>query len=140
MTTSAMTPLSMLMTDRGSQIQTPNNTYGSFLADDTDDHTLLVKGHGKSKLNVYISNPANQVATVKVYALHSATGAVGDIGTFYLGTFNVAAASADQSIAQGAMDSYDDPAPWYLIDIKYGSTPTDISPLTCTVYADTTAY
>jgi hypothetical protein len=124
---------------RGSQIQSPVCLKGTFTADDTDDHVMTVASHGKSKMTVGLDNPANQIATVKVYGTHLAAGVVGGTGTFYLGTFSVAAANADQAIAQGAMDSYDDPFPWYLIVASFAVAPDDDPLKTCTVYADISA-
>ena len=138
MSTVAITAISTNQ-DRGSQIQSPITLKGSFTAHDTNDHVMTVASHGKSKMTVSVDNPANQIATVKVYGTHLATGAIGGTGTFYLNTFTVAAANADQALVQGGYDSYDDPFPWYLIDVSYASSPTDNPVTTCTVYVDISA-
>lgn len=107
---------------------------GSFVADDTDNHQLKVKSAGKGRLTVAVDNPANQTITATIYGMHAAAGAIGDVGTFLVGSFTVTAAN------DKGYEVVNDPFPFYLIDLAY-SVPPDDSPLkTATVYVDFSAF
>lgn len=116
------------------QSQSPSYVYGSFVADDTDNHILKVDGRGKGRLAISVDNPANQTVTVTIYGMHAATGAVGDVGTFLIGSFTVTATD------DKGYETINDPFPWYLIQLAYAVTPTDNPLKTATVYADFSAF
>ena len=103
-------------------------------ADDTDNHILKVDGRGKGRLAISVDNPANQTVTVTIYGMHAATGAVGDVGTFLIGSFTVTATD------DKGYETINDPFPWYLIQLAYAVTPTDNPLKTATVYADFSAF
>ncbi len=127
----AATDMSAISAIVGSHRQAilPNNLSATFTADDTDNHDYRAAGKGKGRLSVAVNNPANQSLTVTIYGAHSATGEVGDAGTFSIGSFTVANAT------QG-YETVNDPFPWYIIRVAYGVTPTDDPKKTCSVYAD----
>lgn len=112
------------------QVISPSSVSGSFVADDTDNHQAIFDARGKAKVTVAVDNPANQTVTANVYGLHASDGAVGDVGTFLIGTFTVTAA------ADKGYETIADPAPWMLIDLSYAVTPTDNPLKTCTLYVD----
>ena len=116
------------------QSQSPSYVYGSFVADDTDNHILKVDGRGKGRLAISVDNPANQTVTVTIYGMHAATGAVGDVGTFLIGSFTVTATD------DKGYETINDPFPWYLIQLAYAVAPTDNPLKTATVYADFSAF
>ena len=116
------------------QTISPNPLTGTFVADDTDNHIAKVDGRGKGRLTVAVDNPANQTVTVTVYGMHSATGAVGDAGTFLIGSFTVTAAQ-DKGYEVVA-----DPFPFYLVNLAYGIVPTDNPLVTCSMFMDLIAF
>ena len=110
----------------------PTYLTGSFVDNDTDDHQLKVDARGKGRLTVAIDNPADNTMTVNVYGMHAAAGAVGDAGTFLIGTFTVTAAQ-DKNY-----QTVNDPFPWYLIQVTPAAA--DATNPTVTVYMDFSAF
>lgn len=114
------------------QASAPTNLSGSFVVNDTDDHQWKVSGQGKGRLAVALDNPADNTLTVNIYGMHAAGGAVGDAGTFLIGTFTVTAAG------DKGYETINDPFPWYLIQVTAASA--DAANPTATVYIDFSAF
>ena len=60
----------------------PDHQYGSYVADDTDNHDFLFAGRGKAIITVAIDNPSDKNVVWDLYGMHEADGEVGDAGTF----------------------------------------------------------
>ncbi|MDD4984185.1 MAG: hypothetical protein PHQ43_00150 [Dehalococcoidales bacterium] len=116
------------------QTISPTYQYGSFTADDADNHDFKVDGRGKGRFTVAVDNPANQSLTFAVYGMHSATGTVGGTGVHQIGT------TTTVSNASTGYEVVADPFPWYLIRVVYGGVPTDSPLKTCTVNIDFSSF
>lgn len=108
----------------------PDAQSGTFVGDDTDNHDCKFAGRGKGKITVAVDNPCNQTVTATIYGMHSATGAVGDVGTFSIGSFTVTAAGDKGYEVVG------DAFPFYLVRLAFSVTPTDDPLVSVTVYVD----
>jgi len=116
------------------QTQMPDHVYGTFVADDTNNHQLKVAGRGKGRFTVAVDNLANQTVTVTIYGMHAIAGLTTDPGTFSVGSFTITDAENEK------YETCADPFPFYLIDIAYSVAPTDVVKTTCTVYVDFEAF
>lgn len=108
----------------------PDSQSGTFVGDDTDNHDCKFTGKGKGHLTLAVNNPCNQTVTATIYGMHSATGAVGDAGTFSIGSFTVTAAQ------DKGYEVLADAFPFYLIRLAFSITPTDDPLVSVTVYID----
>ncbi len=132
-TNETLTPLGSPITSHRIAIL-PSNLYGSFTADDTDDHIFKCAGRGKGRLTLAVDNPANTDATITLYGMHSLTGAIGDVGTFPIGSSFTALATAKD------YETCNDAFPYYLVKVTYAIVATDTPKKTCTVYVDLSAF
>jgi len=99
---------------------------GTFVANDTDYHALVVNSAGKRALTYGADNPSNKDLTITLYGSPSATAGVGDAGVFQIGT------SITVSSGAGDYDTTDDGFAFYIIRCKFAATPNGA---TVTVYA-----
>ena len=132
MTVETLTPISGMPSSHR-QVVLPSFLTGSFNSQDTANHDFKADGRGKGRLSVAINNAPNQQLTVTVYGQHVLGGDVGDVGTFSIGSFTVAAGGGS---ATKGYETINDPFPFYLIRCAYGVAPTDDPAKTCTVYID----
>jgi len=113
------------------QVQIPAYITGTYAADDTDYHTMVVDARGKPKLTYGAFNASNKDVVITLYGSPSATAAVGDTGVFLIGTSITATATSNK------YDTTDDGFPFYLIRCKQAATPNGE---TITVYAYLTPF
>ena len=115
-----------------SQVNMPAYLTGEYIVNDADDHQWKVDGRGKGRLTVALDNPADNTLTVVIYGLHAEDGAIGDVGTFLIGSFTVTTGGAK------GYETINDPFPWYLIQVTAASA--DGAVPVATVYIDFSAY
>lgn len=114
------------------QAQMPAYSYGTFVADDTDYHALLVDGRGKGRLSYGVDNASNKEITITLYGTHSATGVVAGDGTFAIDSTGFAV-----SAASTGYETNNDPFPWYIVRAKFATLPDSE---TVTIYANFSAF
>jgi len=127
-----VTPLSKDVPYR--QAQMPNYLTGTFVGDDTDNHDMRVDGRGKGRSTIAVNNPCNQDLVVTVYGMHAVDGAVGDAGTFLVGTFTVTA------VENQDYETVNDPFPWYLVRMAFSVAPDDDPLVSVTAHVDFSAF
>jgi len=117
------------------QVDMPSYLIGTYSANDVDNHDFKADARGKGRLTVAVDNPANKSVVVDIYGMHSATGTVGDVGTFVIAT-------AAMTIANAAKDyeTVADPFPFYLVRCTHSEVPTDDPLKTVTIYIDFSAF
>ena len=128
------TPIDLAHHPEYRRVTAPNHLYLEFTADDTDQHQLKVSGQGKQRMTVFVSNPSDTDVMVTVYGMHAIDALIGGVGVQELGgsgngSFIVATTEEDY-------ECFNDPFPFYLIDVTYGSAPGDAVKKTTTVYID----
>ena len=69
---------------RYSQALMPCLITGSYVADDTDNHSMIFSASGKSRLTYCVDNPSNKDVVVTLYGSNAIDGAVGDSGVFLI--------------------------------------------------------
>jgi len=106
----------------------PSHLTGSFLGDDTNNHDFKFSSRGKPVLGVELDNPCNDVLSWSLYGMHSATGTVGDAGTFLIGSDTVDAADKASEAFLGYV------FPFFLLRLVFASAPTDVVKLTVNVF------
>jgi len=112
------------------QTISPNHQYGSFTADDTDNHDFIFQGRGKSVISIAIDNPANKDLSWTLYGMHESDGEVGDAGTFTIDSGTVSSGNKDDEGFVGY--TY----PYYLLRLAYSVKPTDNPAETVSLYID----
>jgi len=104
----------------------PSYSSGTFLADDTDYHVLVLDSRGKRFLTYGVDNPSNKDLAITLYGSPSETAGVGDAGVFLIGTSITALAG------NYIYDTTDDGFIYYIVRCKFAEVPNES---TVTVYA-----
>ena len=110
----------------------PSSARGSFVADDADNHDLVIPTRGKSKLNLTMDNPADTAITWTLYGMNDEAGAIGDPDVVQLDTDAVLAAT---KVTEGFVNYA---FPFFLLRLAYAGAPTDTPKKTVNVYFNAT--
>lgn len=115
--------------------QMPFYMTGSFVGNDTDNHSFKIDSVGKSKFTIAVDNATDKTVTITVFGMHSSTAEVGDTGVFPI-------AAAGFAVTTGTIGygTNSDIFPWYLIRAKFADTPTDSPSEEVTLYISFSAY
>jgi len=104
---------------------------GTYVANDTDTHTMIFNSRGKSKLTYVVENPSNKSVVVSLYGAPTATSIVGGAGVMQIGTDITALTTGN------IYDTTDDGFPYYIIRCSSAAVPDGE---TVTIYAYLTPF